>query len=186
MNGRTTSGIAAIWRSGEVRESSVIPLDKQSELKRLGDTVITAATAGLLAAHNFPEPEWRDPRQEYLTNNCVAYHLGQLAAQYDGLTALVLRDATEADFGDIGIGLQTAVQAADESGRRLLDIASPHDRGMLELSRSIAAGRLYIPCGQRDQLDGEGMRRLLADAPVMLSAPVQLQAEFAAAVPAAA
>jgi len=186
MNARTSSGIAAIWRNGEVRDSSIIPVAKQEQLRLLGDTTLMAAAAALLASHDFPGPEWRDPRQNYLDNNCVAYNLGRLAANYNGLTALVLRDASEAEFSDIGIGLQTALHTADEAGRRLLNIGGPQDRGLLELSRSVAMGRLYIPCGQHDQLDGEGMHRLLADVPVMLGTAIQIPVELAAAPPAAA
>jgi hypothetical protein len=181
MNARTSSGIAAIWREGEVRETSVIPRAAQLHLHTLGEVTLHALAEGLLTSKNFPPAEWRKPQENYLDQCRVAWVLGELAQQHDGLHALVLRDATFSEFCDVQIGLQTGMEIANQAGRQALGITDPENQRLLERSRMVCTGRLYIPIGSYDDLTGPGMQLLLEEpAPRILDIPAQTTAPAAA------
>jgi hypothetical protein len=164
MGTRTSDGILAIWRGGEVRAASVLPLATQKALMLLGVAGVHALASGIFEARNFEHhPEWRHPTENYLANSRLAWRLGEVSTRCPGLCVLVYRNAGDGEIYDMQAGLQVGFNELVAVGRSFAGIANPREEEIRDRARALSMGQLYTPVAGFDTITDYALAELTAD-----------------------
>ena len=169
MSERTSSGIVAIWRAGEVRNTSALPLATQERLQLLGSASVRALAAGIFEAANFnARAEWHHPHDNYLADSRLAWTLGVISAQCPSLNLGVLayRNASDRNVFNMQAGLRVGFSHVVAEGRELAGVEHPERDGLREHARTVAMGQLHTPVPGWDVMTPEALHELLRDPPL--------------------